>query len=97
MYAPLANGGTLHGVSLVSRESLARMSAVSSASGLDTTLLLPTRFSLGYVKRRLDNRREPMAAPMDSLILSEAAFGILALVGRLGLPTRRHGFPLATR
>src|SRR2546425_2690362 len=48
MYAPLANGGTLHGVSLVSRDSLARMSAVSSASGLDTGLLLPTRFSLGY-------------------------------------------------
>jgi len=94
MYAPLANGGTLHGVSLVSRESLARMSAVSSASGLDTTLLLPTRFSLGYVKRRLDNRREPMAAPMDSLILSEAAFGHPGAGGSIGFadPEARLSF-----
>lgn len=58
MYAPLANGGSLNGVNLVSRESLVRMGAVSSASSLDATLLAPTRFSLGYVKSA-DNRREP--------------------------------------
>src|SRR5947199_1143185 len=44
MYAPVANGGNLKGVSLVNRESLARMAAVSSASSLDMTVLLPTRF-----------------------------------------------------
>lgn len=61
MYAPLANGGSLKGVNLVNRDILARMASVSSASGLDTTLLLPTRFSLGYAKSA-DNRREPSFA-----------------------------------
>ena len=93
MYAPLANGGTLHGVTLVSRESLARMSAVSSASGLDTGLLLPTRFSLGYAKGQ-DNRREPTATPQDSLILSEAAFGHPGAGGSIGFadPEARLSF-----
>jgi CubicO group peptidase (beta-lactamase class C family) len=35
MYAPLANGGTLKSVTLVSRDALAHMSAVASASALD--------------------------------------------------------------
>ena len=35
MYAPLANGGSLKGVSLVNRDTLVRMGAVSSASSLD--------------------------------------------------------------
>ncbi|MFL5586032.1 MAG: serine hydrolase domain-containing protein [Ktedonobacteraceae bacterium] len=58
MYAPLANGGSLKGVNLVSRDTLARMGAVSSASALDASILAPTRFSLGYAKS-IDNRREP--------------------------------------
>src|SRR2546421_4661030 len=58
MYAPLANGGSLKGVNLVSRDTLARMGAVSSASALDASILAPTRFSLGYTKS-IDNRREP--------------------------------------
>src|SRR5947199_9379009 len=44
MYAPVANGGSLNDVSLVSRDIIARMGAVSSASSLDMTVLLPTRF-----------------------------------------------------
>jgi hypothetical protein len=67
MHRSWANVSALHGVSLVSRDSLARMNAVSSACGLDTTLLVPTRFSLGYAKG-LDNQREPMATPEDNLI-----------------------------
>src|SRR5260370_9322908 len=38
MYAPLANGGSLKGANLVSRDSLARMGAVSSASALHATI-----------------------------------------------------------
>jgi CubicO group peptidase (beta-lactamase class C family) len=83
MYAPLANGGSLKGVSLVSSDILARMGAVSSASGLDTLLLAPTRFSLGYVKS-VDNRREPSCTENDSLILSEEAFGHPGFGGALG-------------
>jgi CubicO group peptidase (beta-lactamase class C family) len=74
MYAPLANGGSLKGVTLVDRDALARMSAVSSASALDAVILAPTRFSLGYVKT-VDNRHVPDCTENDSLIMSEEAFG----------------------
>src|SRR6266566_1847640 len=93
MYAPLANGGSLKGVNLVSKESLARMAAVSSASGLDATVLAPTRFSLGYVKS-IDNRREPSCTENDSVILSEEAFGHSGFGGALGFadPVARMSF-----
>jgi CubicO group peptidase (beta-lactamase class C family) len=93
MYALLANGGSLNGVRLVGRESLARMAAVSSASGLDATVLAPTRFSLGYVKS-IDNRREPSCTENDSVILSEEAFGHSGFGGALGFadPAARMSF-----
>lgn len=96
MYAPLANGGSLNGVSLVSRDSLARMGAVSSASGLDMTVLLPTRFSLGYVKST-DNRRVPFTTKEDSMILSEEAFGHPGFGGAIGFadPVARMSFGYA--
>lgn len=74
MYAPLANGGSLKGVTLVNAEDLSRMAAVSSASALDAAILAPTRFSLGYVKTA-DNRRVAGCTENDSLIISEEAFG----------------------
>src|SRR5437868_751621 len=83
MYAPLANGGSLKGVGLVSRDTLARMGAVSSASGFDMVVLFPSRFSLGYVKST-DNRREPSSTINDSMILSEEAFGHPGFGGALG-------------
>lgn len=83
MYAPLANGGSLNGVNLVNRESLARMGAVSSASALDATLLAPTRFALGYAKTS-DNRHEPSCTEDDSVILSEEAFGHPGSGGSIG-------------
>ncbi len=82
MYAPLANGGSLKDVRLVSREILARMGSVSSA-GLNAVILLPTRWSLGYPKS-VDSRREPAATENDSLLLSEAAFGHSGVGGSLG-------------
>jgi CubicO group peptidase (beta-lactamase class C family) len=93
MYAPLANGGSQNGISLVNRESLARMGAVFSASSLDITLLAPTRFSLGYVKS-IDNRRVPSCTKEDSLILSEEAFGHSGSGGSLGFadPVARMSF-----
>src|SRR5947207_7655379 len=83
MYAPLANGGSLNTVSLVSRDTVARMGAVSSASSLDASILLPTRFTLGYAKS-VDNRRVPLATENDSLILSEEAFGHPGFGGAIG-------------
>jgi CubicO group peptidase (beta-lactamase class C family) len=93
MYAPLANGGSLNGVELVGKNTLARMAAVSSASGLDTSLLMPSRFTLGYMKS-VDNRRVPGCTENDSHILSEEAFGHTGLGGAIGFaePAARMSF-----
>jgi CubicO group peptidase (beta-lactamase class C family) len=83
MYAPLACGGK----DLVSRDVLARMAAVSSATGQDATLLIPTRLSLGFMKS-LDNRRQ-RRGQHDSVILSEDAFGHAGLGGAIGFADPR--------
>ena len=59
-----------------------RMGAVSSATGQDVVLLLPSRFSLGFMKA-MDNRRQPPGL-QDSVILSEDAFGHDGFGGSLG-------------
>lgn len=92
MYAPLACGGGLRGVELVSGEHLVRMSAVSSAGGEDAMLGAPTRFSLGFMKG-VDNRRQP-PGNQDSVILSEEAFGHAGAGGSIGFadPKARMSF-----
>ncbi len=82
MYAPLACGGELGGVRLVDRAQLARMGEVSVATNEDATLLIPTRFSLGFMKS-MDNRRRPRG-DRDSAILSSAAFGHVGAGGSIG-------------
>jgi len=82
MYAPLANGGALDGVELVDRRQLARMAEVSMATHEDATLLLPTRFALGFMKS-MDNRKRA-SGDRDSAILSSAAFGHVGAGGSLG-------------
>ena len=93
MYAPLANGGSLNGVSLVSRDTLTRMAAVSSSLSLDTIVLIPIRWALGFVKTT-DNRRVPGCTENDSLLLSEAAFGHTGFGGHFGFadPAARISF-----
>jgi len=83
MYAPLANGGSLNGVTLVSRDVVARMGAVSSANEVNAVLLVPTRFSLGFAKST-DNRRVPSCTKDDNVILSEEAFGHPGSGGSIG-------------
>jgi len=92
MYAPLACGGSLKGVDLVDRDTLARMSAVSSATSQDMTLLVPARLSLGYWKS-LDNGRQPPGM-QESMILSEDAFGHPGAGGSIGFadPRERMSF-----
>jgi CubicO group peptidase (beta-lactamase class C family) len=82
MYAPLANGGTLRGTRLVGTDTLARMGRVSMASHDDVTLLVPTRFALGYMKAT-DNRKVPNVVN-SSCLMSEAAFGHVGAGGSLG-------------
>ena len=78
LYAPLATGGK----GLVTRDAIARMAAVSSATGRDAVLLMPTRFSLGFMKS-MDNRRLPRGQD-NSVILSEEAFGHAGFGGSIG-------------
>jgi CubicO group peptidase (beta-lactamase class C family) len=78
MYAPLAQGGG----QLVDADTLKQMSAVSSAVGVDATLLIGLRIALGFWKSS-DNRQGPPGA-RDSMILSEEAFGHPGMGGSLG-------------
>ena len=95
MYAPLANGGALNGVRLVGADTLARMGRVSMASHDDATLLVPTRFALGYMKAT-DNRKVPNCVN-SSLLIGDEAFGHVGAGGSLGFadPACRMSFGYA--
>ncbi|HEV2174479.1 MAG TPA: serine hydrolase [Nitrospira sp.] len=82
IYAPLANGGELNGVRLVSRDAVTRMSLCSVATHEDATLRIPTRFSLGFMKA-MDNRRLENAKHC-SLIISDRGFGHVGAGGSIG-------------
>ncbi len=92
MYAPLSCGGGLKGVDLVDSNNLARMSAVSSAGDKDAMLLISTRLSLGFWKS-MDNRGQH-SKMLDSLIISEDAFGHPGAGGSIGFadPMERMSF-----
>jgi CubicO group peptidase (beta-lactamase class C family) len=92
LYTPLALGGACKGVRFFDEGPLAQMNAVSSASAIDTVLLVGLRFALGYMKSS-DNRRGSPGA-QDSLILSEEAFGHAGMGGSLGFadPKARAAF-----
>ncbi len=82
MYAPLANGGTLNGKRLVSRDTIARMSRIAMGTHQDGTLMIPTRFALGYMKS-MDNRWLP-GLDAASCLLSDSAFGHVGAGGSIG-------------
>ncbi len=88
MYCPLAMGGG----QLVDADTLQQMSAVSSALGVDATLLIGLRIALGFWKSS-DNRQGPPGV-RDSIILSEEAFGHPGMGGSLGFadPAARMAF-----
>ena len=82
IYAPFANGGCLDGKEYVTPSALARMSEVSVATGEDATLLIPTRFGLGFMKS-MDNRARA-AVDKSSVVLSASAFGHVGAGGSIG-------------
>jgi len=88
MYAPLANGGG----SLVSRDTMLRMGRVAMATHEDATLLIPSRFALGFMKS-MDNRvlKNEVSA---SCIMGDAAFGHVGMGGSIGFadPDARMSF-----
>lgn len=78
MFTPLANGGG----DLVDELALERMSAVSAASFEDATLVMPTRFSLGFMLS-MDNRYRP-TGELETIILGKQAFGHAGAGGSVG-------------
>ena len=83
IYAPQACGGSLGDLELVDADSLARMGAVASATQLDKSLLIPTRFSEVFMKA-IDNRKGK-PHNLDSLLMSEDAFGHPGYGGSFGM------------
>jgi CubicO group peptidase (beta-lactamase class C family) len=82
MYRPLAGGGA----PLVSEGTVRRMAATESA-GLDASILLPTRWTTGFVKA-VDNRR---FGPGQSVIYAEEAFGHPGIGGSVGFADPKAG------
>lgn len=89
MYEPLALGGKKGTVELVNSETLARMGRVSSSTGRDAVLVMPSRFALGFMKT-MDNRKEP-AGVQDSVLVSEEAFGHVGAGGSFGFADPKAG------
>ncbi len=82
IYTPLANGGEHHGVRLLGGDQIEQMSAVSVAAEEDAVLLMPSKFSLGFMTS-MDNRHRP-SGNMESCILGKGAFGHAGAGGSLG-------------
>lgn len=82
MYTPLALGGG----DLVSLEQLQKMNAVE-ASGLDASVLVPTRWSLGFNKG-IDNRHLGRG-DRDFNFIPEDAFGHPGMGGSIGFADPR--------
>jgi CubicO group peptidase (beta-lactamase class C family) len=92
MYAPLANGGAANGKRLVGKDTIARMGRMAMGTHQDGTLMIPTRFALGYMKS-MDNRWLP-GTDSASCLLSESAFGHVGAGGSIGFacPETRMSF-----
>ncbi len=86
MYRPLANRGRMEGGTFLQPTTIARMSQVSVATPRDATLLIATRFGLGFMKS-MDNRHLQLdGGPqgIDSALLGEKAFGHVGAGGSIG-------------
>ncbi|MGI9326551.1 MAG: serine hydrolase domain-containing protein [Pseudomonadales bacterium] len=95
IYTPFACGGELNGRRFVDADTLAAMGEVAVATHEDATLMIPTRFALGFMKS-MDNRREH-AVDKSSAIFSGAAFGHVGAGGSVGFadPTAGMSFGYA--
>jgi CubicO group peptidase (beta-lactamase class C family) len=92
MYRPLALGGAVDGLRFLDEATLAEAARVASATHVDATLAVPTRWGLGFMKS-MDNRHLPGGVE-DSALLTEDAFGHAGMGGSLGFadPVARLSF-----
>jgi CubicO group peptidase (beta-lactamase class C family) len=88
LYRPLA----LDGDGLVGAAQVELMAAEASSVEEDATMLVPTRWTVGFMKA-IDNRHLP-PGNQDSVLIPETAFGFLGSGGSLGFadPARRLSF-----
>ncbi|MGQ0805741.1 MAG: serine hydrolase domain-containing protein [Actinomycetota bacterium] len=82
MYRPLALGGSVDGVRLLDEATILEAGRVASATAIDATLGVPTRWSLGFMKA-VDNRRLPGGIE-DSVLTTEDALGHCGMGGSVG-------------
>lgn len=82
MYVPLANHGEGRQGRLLNDQTINRMGQVSMATMYDATLLMPTRFGLGFMVT-MDNRHRPHGN-IESALLGQNAFGHVGAGGSLG-------------
>ena len=78
LYRPLANGGD----GFIDGDAIELMSTASVATGEDATLLMPTRFSLGFMVS-MDNRHRESGS-LETVILGKNAFGHVGAGGSIG-------------
>lgn len=82
MYVPLAAQGIFNGKQFLKPETVLRMGEVSTATQRDATLLVPTRFTPGFMKS-IDNRAGT-PGNTDSVLLGRQAFGHVGAGGSIG-------------
>jgi CubicO group peptidase (beta-lactamase class C family) len=82
MFMPLANKGWAKGNRYFSEEAVATMGEESVATQQDAVLLMPTRFSLGFMKS-MDNRNNK-PGNTESFIIGDRAFGHVGAGGSTG-------------
>jgi CubicO group peptidase (beta-lactamase class C family) len=89
LYGTLALGGTRDGFRLLKEEALLAAAEVSSATHLDATLLVPTRFGAGFM-RQMDNRR----LGLDGVLIGRDGYGHCGAGGSVAFasPGHRLGF-----
>lgn len=77
---------------LVGDDQLVRMATAVSATKTDAMLLLPTRFSEGFMLS-MDNTRRPHG-DRDSVVIGRAAFGHVGAGGSIGMADPEHGLSI---